>query len=316
MRRMSDQPQYPTYPDYQQQYQPPQYPVAPPPKSGGMGKWIALGGCGCLFFMAVIVGVVYFVFQMTKAPMQAVNDHLAAIREGSVEKAYNECSSGFKQETSLQQFQSFLSGYPFFKTTKGFTSSNSKTENGITTLEGNVECSDGSKHPEEYRLVKDGTTFRVQYINVKEAAVPSQQQSVKQPIERNPHEETKGQESSEGGLTIFDVRIDKSQGEMVNVVVAFQVKGFQNSHTGDTYSLNLVQDLETLGPDGIKVNSLSQDAIKTLNESGAGEYTSANFSNTLQIPTSFPHGTYTVNLRVHDQVGGTTATSSTTFELP
>ena len=54
-----------------------------------MGKWIALGGCGCLFFLAVIAGVIYFVFQLTAAPMKAVNEQLAALRE-SCTTAYAE----------------------------------------------------------------------------------------------------------------------------------------------------------------------------------------------------------------------------------
>ena len=305
---MSDQPQYPTYPDYQQQYQQPQapqYPPPAPPQKGGIGKWIALGGCGCLFFLAVIAGATYFIYQtMIKEPLKAINQHVAAIRDGNVEGAYNDCSSGFKKETTLQQFQDFVAGYPFFKTSKEFASSKRETKEGITTMEGDIECADGSKHPVEYRLVKESGVFKVHYVHVKEAA----------PVVEKPREEP-----APGGSEpeIFDVKVEKSQqGEMVTVLVSFQVENFQNSQSGGSYTLHLVQDLETLGPDGSKVNSLSQDAIKTLHESGGAEYTSANFSNTLSIPTSYPHGTYTVNLRVHDQIGGSTAAGSTTFEFP
>lgn len=266
-----------------------------------MGKWIALGGCGCLFFLAVISGAGYFIYQMMmQEPLKIIDAHLAALRDGNVEGAYNNCSSGFKKETTLQQFQDFVAGYPFFKTTKKFTASKRETKDGITTLEGSIECTDGSNHPAEYRMIKESEGFKVHYIHVKEPAVATEEAK---PSGSEPR--------------IFDVKVEKSvQGEMVSVVIAFQVENFQNSQSGETYTLHLVQDLETLGPDGSKVNSLSQDSIKTLNESGGAEYTSANFSNTLSIPTSYPHGTYTVNLRVHDQIGGATAAESTTFEFP
>lgn len=306
--RMSDQPEYPTTPDYQQpQYPQPQYPQYPPapPKKGGTGKWIALGGCGCLFFLAVIAGVVFLVFQMTKAPMQAVNDHLAALRNHDLEKAYNNCSSGFKKETSLAGFKSYVEGYPFFNTSTEFSSSDRKTENGITTLDGNVESTDGSKHPVEYKVIKESGAYRVHYIHVNEAATP-------------PPEEVEGTQNQGGSEPeIFDIKLDKSQqGNVVTVKIAFQVKEFNNRHSGGTFSIHLVQDLETLGPDGIKLDNLSADAIKTLTDSGEMQYTSANFTNTLTIPTTYPQGTYTVNLRVHDQIGGGMAEQTTTFEFP
>lgn len=318
---MNDEPQQPTYPEYPQQYQ--QYPPPPPPpsKKGGAGKWIALGGCGCLFFLGVIGAVVFLVIQLTKEPIQAVNDHLKLLRNNQVDDAYNNCSSGFKEATSRQDFVNYVSGYPFFKNSTEFKGAR-KTENGVVILDGDVESADGTKHPVIYKLVKESGAYKIHYINVKEAAsYKNEPEEVKKAETTEPvsteEQGQSGESSAQSEPQIYDVSIDKTpEGNSVTVKISFHVKDFNNEHSGSSYTINLVQDLETSGPDGNKLDNLSRDAIKTLNESGPMNYTSANFTNTLTIPTNYPQGTYTVHLRVHDQVGGGTAEESATFEFP
>lgn len=318
---MNDQPEQPQYPEY-----PPQYAQSPPPlppKKGGSGKWIALGGCGCLFFLGVIAAVVFLVIQLTKAPMQAVNDHLKLLRSNEVEEAYNNCSSGFKEATSRQDFVNYVAGYPFFKNSTEFTSSNRKTENGVVILEGNVETADGSKHPTIYKLIKESGSYKIHYINVKEAATYQNESKETQPETTQPettepvHTEEQQPSGEESEPEIYDVSIDKTpSGNSVTVKINFHVKNFNNEHSGSTYTINLVQDLETSGPDGNRLDILSRDGIKTLNESGQVNYTSANFTNTLTIPLTYPQGTYTVHLKVHDEIGRGVAEDSTSFEFP
>ncbi|HJZ13183.1 MAG TPA: hypothetical protein VJ521_13595, partial [Acidobacteriota bacterium] len=57
----------------------------PPPatkKKEGIGKYIAIGGLGCLLLLGFIGAIVFVVFKLTGGPVKVVNQQLDALREG------------------------------------------------------------------------------------------------------------------------------------------------------------------------------------------------------------------------------------------
>jgi hypothetical protein len=79
-----------------------------PPKKDKTLLYVLLEGGGCLLLFATIAVVVFTVlFKVTSEPMDVVNQHLSALRNGEIEKAYSHCSKAFHQNTNMEQFKLF-----------------------------------------------------------------------------------------------------------------------------------------------------------------------------------------------------------------
>lgn len=320
---MSNGYQPPPYqpPQYQQPPQPQYYQPPPSQKGGGYGKWIALGGLGCFFFLLLVGGVLFVVFRMTPDPVKLVNEHLKAISSGDIEKAYSYTSSEFKKVTSREAFQEFVDSYPILKGAQEFTQADRSMDNGVTTLKGTIHGSNGSQQEAEYQLIKEGSDLKIQYIHLTGAGgseestkqQPAQEQETQQP---QPEQATEPSEQAGGGLQISDIKVDKtSEGDAYKVVIEFAVSEFGMT---DDRQLHLVQDLVTTDPSGNVIQDLNIPAINDETQNVPETITNPKmtFTNTLTIPGTFPHGTYTAKLVVHDKVGGQDAESEAQFDIP
>lgn len=307
-------------PQYQPPPQPQYYQPPPAPKGGGgYGKWIALGGIGCFFFLVFVGGILFFVFRMTADPVKLVNEHLKAIASGDIEKAYSYTSTQFKGATSLQAFQDLVDSYPILKNATEFTSNDRSIEGGITSLKGSIHGNDGSKLDAEYQLVKEGSEFKIQYIHLLGGA--TNQESAAEPTEQ-PAEQPEATETSQpadepgGGLQISDIKVNKAQeGGAYKVVIEFTVSQFGLT---DEHQMHLVQDLVTNDPSGNLIQDLNIPAINDETQTVPETMKSPTmaFTNTLTIPDTFPQGTYTAKLIVHDKVSGQDAESEAQFDIP
>lgn len=257
---------------------------------------------------------------MTSDPVKLVNEHLKAIATGDIEKAYAYTSSAFKNTTNREAFQEFVNSYPILKDAQEFTSLNRSMENGVTTLKGTIHASNGSQQEAEYQLIKEGTDFKIQYIHLTGTGTtqeptqqPTEQQETQQP---QPEQATEPSEQAGGELQISDIKVDKTKSEnSYKVAIEFVVSQF--GVTQDR-QMHLVQDLATTDPSGNAIQDLNIPAIndETQNVPETIKSPTMTFTNTLTIPDSFPQGTYTVKLTVHDKVGGQDAESEAQFDIP
>ena len=307
---------------------PPPLPV-PPKKEDNTAKYLLIAGGGCLLFLlfAGAVGFfVYYIFQKTADPVKVVNQQLTALRENDLEKAYSYCSSGFKQITNYQNFETFVQGNPHLKNSKEFTSSNRAIEQGVAKLKGTLVSLEGSTVPAEYHLVREGTSWKVQFIDLASAGT-AQQQQPSPPAQPQVSNEggTPGQPAREknlldnvfgsnSGLRFDEVKVEKGQqGDLTTITIRFKVLGFETDRGGNQPRIHLLQDLATYGPNGNLLSELSKDGIKDLEDFGTFDY--ADLWNSLSIPSSYPRGRYECRLTVHDKVSGRDAQTTTSFEL-
>jgi hypothetical protein len=202
-------------------------------------------------------------------------------------------------------------------------------------LNGNIEGKDDYKVPAVYKLVKEGGSWKILYMNItagpdvtqERRAVEAPQAQQQQPKQQNaPIGEQSVQQTTEppdrpaetSGYRITDLKLDKqTSGDIVTVKIEFQVLGFANDKSSGSARIHLIEDLETLDPQGNVVPDLTKPAIKELAESGAyQEYTNANFTNTLTIPTTYPAGKYTAKIMVHDRIAGKSTGTAVEFDIP
>ena len=317
--------------DNYSQAPPPVPPPMPPaaPKKEGIGKYALIAGGGCLlllFFAAAVGFFIYYVFQITGDPLKVVNQQLTAIRENDLEKAYSLCSEGFKKITNYQNFQSFVQSNSQFKDSKEFTSYNRSIEQGVAKLKGNLVTTGGSTTPAEYHLVKEGRSWKVQYIDLGAAGTAQDKRPSAGPGSDESNEGRPGQPAKEkglleeifdrddsGNLRIAEVSVEKGQqGDLATIMIRFKVYGFETEQ-GDRPRMHLIQDLQTYGPDGNLLPELSKEAIKELEDFGT--FTYADLWNSLSIPSSYPRGRYECRLTVHDKVSGRDTNSIAEFEL-
>ncbi|MCI0416207.1 DUF4864 domain-containing protein [bacterium] len=307
--------------DQYPQYPPPVPPPVPPapPQEAGIGKYALIAGAGCLLlliFGAAIGIFVYYIFKVTGDPLKVVNMQLNALKENNMEKAYSYCSENFKQITNYQSFQDFVSGNPQLKNSKEFTSNNREIEQGVAKLKGNLVSMEGSASPAEYHLVKEGRSWKVQYIDLGNTGL-AQRQGENHPAPVT--EEKKSPldslfEQSPSSVRLENVTVEKAQeGDLAVITVRFRVVGFELDKSGNQQRMHLVQDLKTYGPDGNLLPELSQDGIKTMEE--FGDYGYADLWNSLRIPSSYQRGRYECQITVHDKVSGRDTSSSAEFEL-
>jgi hypothetical protein len=81
--------------------------------------------------------------------------------------------------------------------------------------------------------------------------------------------------------------------------------------------MDLVEDLETVGPDGQRLPALSRMGLKTLRDPTSDSTgNQAEFTNTLTFPDSTPPGAYVARFTIRDHIGQNMKTHEVRFDLP
>jgi hypothetical protein len=106
-------------------------------------------------------------------------------------------------------------------------------------------------------------------------------------------------------------------GEAVRVEIRAEAAGFGVRPGESQFSFDLMEDVETTGPDGQRVQELSRPEIerhqgRTSLEQGA-VYP---FERVLTLDPAIAPGTYTVRLTIRDLVGGGQASRELRFDMP
>ena len=146
-------------------------PGAPQKKKGGALKWVFIGGCDCLvvfgIIIALIVGAAVMGVQKFKSTIDpTLSAQTQALIDGDIQTAYSYCSSAFKANTDLQNFEAFVNAHKPVLTSpdRNFTSFN--LQNNLLTMEGTVTTAQGKVYSVTYKFVKEGDKWLIHSINL------------------------------------------------------------------------------------------------------------------------------------------------------
>ena len=277
---------------------------APPPARKGRGPifWGLTGCCGCLLLVLLGIGLIGgAAFYMTGDAVAVVRAQLKDLRGGDVDGAYARLSQSYRARMSRPAFEAFVSRHPGLKENSDSTFWNRSVKNQTAELSGLLSAASGTRERVTYQLVKEGGTWKISGIEV--------------------DGDTGGESSTsggDGGMSLETTGVEKAgvTGGTA-VTIKTQVSGFKVRPEGSTYAMDLVEDVETVGPTGEGVPGLQQKEVEHLRSTTSMEQGAiANFTTKLTLAGDSAAGRYLVRLTIRDQVGGSAKTHEVAFDLP
>ncbi|HEV7502687.1 MAG TPA: FHA domain-containing protein [Vicinamibacteria bacterium] len=287
--------------------------MAPPPAAPKKGRspvfWIGAGCCGCLTLVLLVFGLVggAAVFA-TRGAVEVVHAQITLIKKGDMGAAYRKMSDNYRQSHTEADFTAFVARHPGLKENSDSTFSSKSIVNDKGHLEGYLMAASGAKETVTYELTKQSGDWKIDDIKFEgEAALSAAAGG------------GGGGGSGGGGeaLKVETVDVTKeSAAAGMRVGIKIRVTGFSVNPDGDSYRMDLAEDLETLGPDGQSLAALSRMGLETLREKTAqATGGSAEFTNTLNFTSPTP-GSYVARLTIRDNVGQNLTTHDVRFDLP
>jgi len=135
-------------------------------KKKGMPTWLKVI-IGLAIFAIVIVVIS---FMATSPIVKPVEKQLKYLKSGDVEAAYELTSGEFKNATSYETFQEFLTKYPTLTTNDSYSFNSREIETSgdteVGTLTGTLKATDGTETPIEFRLIKENGEWKILGIQV------------------------------------------------------------------------------------------------------------------------------------------------------
>lgn len=290
---------------------PPPPSAAPAAKRGrGPMFWILTGCCGCLLlgmlFGGLIGGMAYFA---TTAVVDVVRAQIADIKAGNMDGAYQKMSESYRQSHTVADFTAFVERHPALKENADSTFMSRSVQNDTGRLQGALTGTSGAKESVEYALVKEGGDWKIEDIKFENESAASA---------------TGGGGGGPGGrpgagnmaIETLDLRKEPEEGRgAVRVSIKIKVTGFEVEQEGDSFRMDLAEDIETIGPNGQKMPDLSRMGLETLQTKTSDRSTPAEFTNSLTFVNATP-GLYVVKVTIRDLVGASLKTHEVPFELP
>jgi hypothetical protein len=92
-----------------------------------------------------------------------VEEHLKQLKEGEIDKAYEQTSSEFKKTTSLDQYKDFLTRYPAFTGNESFKSTKSSFAGNIGTVVIEIQ-SEAGQTVANYTLISENGIWKIQGV--------------------------------------------------------------------------------------------------------------------------------------------------------
>ncbi len=278
--------------------------AAPPAKkSKGPFFWIGAGCCGCLTVVGVVVAVVVGIgFYATQGVVTPVRSQIAEIKAGNIDAAYARLTGDLRSKVPKDAFEAFVNSQPGLKENADATftqrSIGDKAGKNTGTLIGVLTSTSKATTSVRYELLKEGGAWKISLMNVggqdlEEAAAQSQLQI----------ETSSVRKTARGGTT--------------EVAIKIVVSGFAVRPSGDAFSKDLVEDVETFAPSGEKMEGLSREGVlRDQGRTSLPKGAASDFTTTLTLDSSVAPGTYTVRLTIHDLASGQDKSHDVTFEMP
>ena len=288
---------------------PPAAPVSPvphvvhtpePEKKRGPMFWGVVGGVGCLAVVAAVLGVVFGgAYFMTKGAVEAAQAQLKDLKSGNLDAAYARTTSGYQQDHPQPVFTAFVQRHPGLVGNTESTFSDRSVKNETARLAGTLSHPSGTESV-VYEMVKEGGAWKVSGLTVEGDSGGA---------ETAP--------TAEGGLSVETISVNKTpQGQATSVNIDIRVTGFDLLPEGNAFRMDLVEDLETIAPDGRRIDQLSQVGLETLKQSKPSAVgATATFSNSLTFGKAQP-GRYKAVITIRDLVGRKTKKHEVAFNLP
>jgi hypothetical protein len=281
--------------------------TAPAEARSGRSVWFWVGiGCGGLLLIGLLIGggiafLAYRGYQAFQAPTAEVKAHLADVKAGNLDAAYARLAPAYQSEVSKEELQAFAAKHAVFAQNADSTFSSVQIQNETATLGGSLRGADGTREDASFKLVSQGGAWKITDIEV----------GGERPQEAIP-------DTGSGVMTIEPLGVEKRrEGGTLRVTIRIQVTGFKVRPEGGVFAIDLAEDVETAGPDGVVIEGLSRpDVERFAANTSLATGAFASFTTNLTMDPNSAPGTYTVKLTVRDLVGGGQASHTASVDLP
>jgi hypothetical protein len=277
------------------------------PVRQGRSVWFWVGiGCGGLLLVALLIAagiglVVYKGVRTFQAPVEQVKAQLAEVKAGKLDAAYARLTPAYQAQVSKEAFQVFAGKHAGFAQNADTTFSSRMIQNDTATLGGSLKADSGDSEAATFKLVQQGGAWKIADIEVNgerpQNAIP---------------------DTGSGVMTIEPQGVQKRrESGTLKITIRIQVTGFKVRPEGSVFAIDLAEDVETIGPDGVVIQGLSRpDVERFAGNTSLPTGAFASFTTNLTMdPNSVP-GTYTVKLTVRDLVGGGQAEHTAAVDIP
>ena len=276
---------------------------APPPGKQGRGAlfWVGTGCGGCLLAVLLLVGgAIGLFYYAAKGPRDALVTHLENVKAGKVDAAYDGLSEPYKQAVSRPAFAAFVARHPALKDYGDIAYRNYSASGSRAVISGYVTSAKGERETASFALAQEGGHWKITGMEI--SADHPEAQQVQGP----------------GGLRMDPVEVMKSAaGDTIEIRLGTNVAGFDVRPEGGQFGIDLAVDVETVGPDGLRMDALSRDDVQHFQRTTSMEKGAvAPIMVPLTLDKSLLEGVYTVRLKVRDRVSGGEVSQEAKFTLP
>jgi hypothetical protein len=280
-------------------------PPATPRKGKGPVFWIATGCGGCLVMVLLFVGLIAGgAFYMTSGATDAVRAQLEEIKSGKLDEAHARFSESYRAEIPSAAFAAFVDRHPSLKDNADSTFTSRNVVNNRAQLKGTLKAGSGVTEEVDYRLVKEGGDWKVEFMEV--AGDRPDAGEVAQPAG-----------TSAGALSLRADVGKTTQPDQVRVQIRAEVAGFAVRPDGGQFVYDLAEDVATTGPDGQPVAELTRDDVERhQGRTSLAQGAVYPFERVLTLDPALTPGTYLVRLTIRDLVGGGTSSREVRFDMP
>jgi hypothetical protein len=277
----------------------------PPPEPVREGKgplfWIGLLFAGLLLlavggFGAKFVGP----YVRSKPAVEAAHAQIKAMADGDMDAAYALTAPRYRTAHPPEAFAAFVERHPGLRRNTDTSFKSRTAEGGTARLSGTLAHAAGSEGV-VYEMVKEDGGWKVSALEVDgDEGLPAVASG---PVGT--------------GLTVDTTALNKTrQGQTITVKIDIRVTGFDLRPEGNLFRVDLAEDLETVGPDGRRIDELSRVGLESYNHTTASATDATATFNTSLTFTQPDPGKYKAVMTVRDMVGQKSQKHEVPFDLP
>jgi hypothetical protein len=239
-------------------------------------------------------------FFQSKAAVDAATAQIKDIADGDVDAAYARTSAKYRAGHPPEAFAAFVERHPGLRRNTGTSFDSRSVANDTAKISGTLTHGAGAEKA-FYELVKEGADWKVSALEV----------------DGDEAKASVATAAPGAGLTVETVAVNKTrQGQTFTVKIDVRVTGFELRPEGSLFRVNLTEDLETIGPDGRRIDELSRAGLESYNQTTTSAAdASATFNNALTFTRPEP-GRYKAVVTIRDNIGLKDKRHDVPFDLP
>jgi len=119
-------------------------------------------------FLILIAALGYFGYLKYQSlnEIYAIKEHLSFLKENKIKTAYDATSKEFKEETSLETFNTFVEQHPSLKKNEGFSFDEKIKKENIIILKGSLTSKDNHTTKIQYKIIKENNKWKIHGIEI------------------------------------------------------------------------------------------------------------------------------------------------------